>query len=280
MKKMMLTLLARFIPIVLAAQPGMPAVDRGTPVYQDEDVVFYKVDEHTWAGNGHMMANESLYILEGENSAILIDAGTKITDLDKIVASITSKPVKLVATHVHPDHTGSSINYFSEIYLHEADTVNIRRMMSDYKGKINYLNDGDVIELGGRKISVVHLPGHTPGSIAFLDYDKSYGFSGDAFGSGNLLLGTDFSTLKATCEKMKKIMAENDVSKMYPGHFNGANFETPARIDNMLKVCNDILSGEINGEKSGQPNLLNPSGESYIITGEGFRINYTSDMIK
>jgi hypothetical protein len=40
--------------------------------------------------------------LEGSDKAVLIDAGTNIADLDKIVASITKKPVMLVATHVHP----------------------------------------------------------------------------------------------------------------------------------------------------------------------------------
>ena len=69
-----------------------------------------------------MMYNESLYLLEGNDKAVLIDAGTKIKDLDKIVASITKKPIMLVATHVHPDHTGSAINYFPEIYINPADT--------------------------------------------------------------------------------------------------------------------------------------------------------------
>lgn len=41
--------------------------------------------------------------------AVLIDAGTRIKDLDKIVAKLTNKPVMLVATHVHGDHTGSAI---------------------------------------------------------------------------------------------------------------------------------------------------------------------------
>ena len=82
------------------------------------------------------MANESLYLVEGETKAILIDAGTKIKDLDKLVASITDKPVTLVATHVHPDHTGSAIDYFPEIYINPADTIGIPEFMPNYKGKV------------------------------------------------------------------------------------------------------------------------------------------------
>ena len=119
-------------------------------MFKNDDVVFHQIDEHTWVGTGHVMSNESLYLIEGSKKALLIDAGTKIKDLDKIVASITGKPVMLVATHVHPDHTGSAIDYFPELYINAADTVNIPRMMPNYKGTVKYLKDGEVIDLGGR----------------------------------------------------------------------------------------------------------------------------------
>jgi glyoxylase-like metal-dependent hydrolase (beta-lactamase superfamily II) len=77
----------------------------GKIVAQNDDVVFRQIDAHTWIGTAHVMANESLYLLEGTSRALLIDAGTRIADLDKLIASITNKPVMLVATHAHPDHT-------------------------------------------------------------------------------------------------------------------------------------------------------------------------------
>ena len=63
---------------------------RGKVVYQDDEVVFRQLDEHTWIGNGHRVYNESLYLVEGNDRALLIDAGTHIPELDKIVAKITS----------------------------------------------------------------------------------------------------------------------------------------------------------------------------------------------
>ena len=124
----------------------------GKVVYKDNNVVFHQLDEHTWIGTGNLMFNESLYLLEGENKAILIDAGTKIPGLKKIVESITDKPVTLVATHVHPDHTGSAINEFPELYINAADTVNIARCMPNYTCKLRFLQDGEIIELGNRPI--------------------------------------------------------------------------------------------------------------------------------
>lgn len=262
---------------IFASFAQMPAPQiEGKEVYKGEDVIFHQIDEHTWIGSGHLMASESLYLVEGKTKALLIDAGTKIADLDKIVASITKKPVMLVATHVHPDHTGSAINYFPEIYLNAADTVNIPRMMPDYKGKVIYLKDGEVIDLGGRKIEVVFTPGHTPGSTTFIDPKAGYGFSGDSFGSGNLLLTTSFSTLKATCEKMSAIMAKDGIKYMYPGHFFGKNLETKQRVDDELTVCNGVLSGQIKGQENPQGMM----GLNLVVNQYGVRINYNATAIK
>jgi hydroxyacylglutathione hydrolase len=187
------------------AQSGDVQIE-GKEVFKNDDVVFHQIDEHTWVGTGHMLYNESLYLIEGNDKTVLIDAGTKIKDLDKIVASITKKPIMLVATHVHRDHTGSAVDYFPEIYVNPAETVGIPRVMRNYKGKVKYLKDGEIIDLGGRKLEVVFTPAHTPGSTTFIDKEAGYGFSGDSFGSGNLLLTADFSTLIVTCEKTSAIM--------------------------------------------------------------------------
>lgn len=93
---------------------------RGKVVYEDDAVVFRQIDEHTWIGNGHLCYNESLYLVEGSERAALIDAGTRIPDLDKIVAKITSKPVMLLLTHGHGDHVGGA-GPFPEVYICEAD---------------------------------------------------------------------------------------------------------------------------------------------------------------
>ncbi len=247
----------------------------GEEVYKGDDISFHKIDDHTWVGTGKLMANESLYLVEGSEKAVLIDAGTKIKDLDKIVASITEKPIMLVATHVHPDHVGS-IDYFSEIYINQADTVNIQLFMPDYKGEVKYLKDGQILDLGGRQLEVVFTPAHTPGSTTFVDVAAHYGFSGDSFGSGNLLLTTNFSTLLATCEKMSKYMADNNIEKLYPGHYFGANPETKQRLNDMATLSKGALSGQLKGEEN--PNAM--LGLNLILSDYGVRINYNEKALK
>lgn len=276
MKKLILSILliAVFQVICFAQTPG-PQIE-GKEVFKNDDVVFHQIDEHTWVGSGHVMASESLYLVEGDKKALLIDAGTKIKDLDKIVASITNKPVMLVATHIHPDHTGSAIDYFPELYINAADTVNIPSMMPNYKGTVKYLKDGEVIDLGGRKIDVLYTPAHTPGSTTFIDKKAGYGFSGDSFGSGNLLLTVDFSTLIATCQKTSAFMEKYGIKLFYPGHFFGKNMETKQRVDDMITLSKDVLSGKVKGKEN--PNGM--IGLNLLVNDYGVRINYNEKGLK
>ncbi|MDR2233138.1 MAG: MBL fold metallo-hydrolase [Tannerella sp.] len=246
----------------------------GDVVFRNDDVVFHRIDRHTWVGTGNQMYNESLYLIEGSDSAVLIDAGTAIADLDRIVASITSKPVTLVATHVHPDHTGLSINRFPLIWIHPGDTVNIPWVMADYKGEIRFLKDGQMFNLGDRQLEVVHTPGHTPGSVTFVDAKAGYGFSGDAFGSGNLLLDTDFSTLIASCNKMEAVMQKYNIRQFYPGHFWGDNPETLQRIKDLVTLSNDVLSGKVKGEP------INNGYYTFVVRNYGVKINYREQQVK
>jgi hydroxyacylglutathione hydrolase len=271
MKKLLLFVaLFAFLQFAPFAQMGGLQIE-GKEVFKNDDVVFRQIDEHTWVGSGHMMANESLYLVEGNDKAVLIDAGTRIADLDKIVASITKKPIMLVATHLHPDHTGSAVNYFPEIYINEADAVSIPQFMPNYKGKVMYFKDGEIIDLGGRKLEIVFTPGHTPGSTTFIDKNAGYGFSGDSFGSGNLLLSGTFSTLIATCQKTSAMMEKYGIKHLYPGHYFGKNLETKQRVDDMITLSKDVLSGKVKGETG-------PRG--MIISAYGVRINYSERSMK
>lgn len=246
----------------------------GKEVFKNDDVVFHQIDEHTWVGSGHMMASESLYLVEGNSRTVLIDAGTTIAGLDRIVATLTKKPVMLVVTHAHPDHTGSAINDFPELYIGAGDAAS--PFLSTYKGTIKPLKDGDVIDLGGKTLDVVATPGHTPGSTTFIDKAAGHGFSGDSFGSGNLLLGGTFSTLLATCQKTSALMERSGITHLYPGHFFGRNFETKQRLDDMATISRDVLAGRVTGE----PNPRGMMGLNLLITAYGVRINYSENSVK
>ncbi len=219
------------------------------------------------------MYSESLYIVEGEDRAVLIDAGTKIPGLDKIVEQITDKPYDVILTHVHPDHAGGCDN-FDEIWLHKADEAALPANCPGYTGKIRYLNHGDKIDLGGRVLEVYHTPGHTPGSVTFVDKANHYGFSGDAYGNGNLLVFTDLSTVINTCIKTLEWMQANDIYQLWNGHCSGYNQETTRQIYNLQRICEDLLSGKAEGKKNQNDKRF------WIYTRLGLNVNYIPEALK
>lgn len=245
-----------------------------TTVFKNSDVEIRQIDEHTWHGNGNLMFNESIYLIEGNDRAILIDAGTRIPGLRKIVEGIVHKPVTLVATHVHPDHTGPTVNEWDTVYINAADEVYAPLFMPDYKGKKLYLTDGMLFDLGGRTIEVVFTPGHTPGSTTFIDRDAHYGFSGDSFGSGNLLVFTDLSTEISSCDRLSRFIQKYDIKYFYPGHYWGTNLETPQRVKDVAKICNGILDGSLQPVAGSNNNL------PHMVDMYGVRINYGEAQIR
>lgn len=271
MRRLLLSAIAVAVLQTASFAQGGAAQIPGKEVARNDDVVFRQIDEHTWVGSGHLMSNESLYLVEGNTRAVLIDAGTRIADLDKIVASITKKPIMLVATHAHPDHTGSAIDLFPELWINPADAGS--SFVAKYTGKLRELKDGETIDLGGRQLEVVFTPGHTPGSTTFIDRAARYGFSGDSFGSGNLLLSGTFSTLLATCQKMSALMEKQGITQLYPGHYFGKNAETKQRVDDMATISRDVLSGKVKGETGGRAGSL-------LISAYGVRINYSEGSVK
>lgn len=244
---------------------------RGKVVYEDDEVVFRQLDEHTWIGNGHRTYNESLYLVEGNDRAVLIDAGTRVPGLDKIVAGITSKPVTMILTHGHGDHVGG-VGPFPEVWIGPADEQMLRNSQRRYQGQIKHLTDGETIDLGGRKLEVMFTPGHTSGSVTFFDKANHYGFSGDAFGSTNLLVFTYLSNVKASAAKVEKYMKDNDIRFLYPGHYSGDNLESPKRVTDIKNLCDDLLTGKRQGTKSDGNN----GGNDMMAEGDGFRLTYSS----
>ena len=158
--------------------------------------IITKIAHKTWRISEAGKVN--CYLLEGDTSALLIDSCWGVGDLYGVVKSITSKPLAIVATHLHPDHVGGA-KQFGNYYVHEADLKFINKAMccslacyvggrrigsseKHRKAKISRriaIKDGYAFELGNRKLTVKNIPGHTKGSIMLIDEKYKLIFTGD-----------------------------------------------------------------------------------------------------
>lgn len=270
MKKLYALLMATLVALPACSQDKSDFKEK--TVYKDKNVEIHQIDAHTWHGCGNLMYNESIYLIEGSERALLIDAGTKMPGLRKIVEGIVKKPVELVITHGHGDHIGA-MNEWDTIWINAADVAILRD--DAFSGVKRYMTDGQVFDLGGRQIEVVFTPGHTPGSTTLLDREAHYGFSSDAFGSGNLLVFTDLSTEVASSQRLMRFIEKYDIKYLYPGHYWGYNLESPKRVKDVGMICDGILKGTIMPNASGERSSL-----PFIVDTLGVKINYGEAQLR
>jgi len=203
-----------FLPLVVLLFSGLFASAQS--VFKNNDLEISKLEDKVWVIE--TTDKTTMYLIEGTEKALLIDTGTKCEKLDEVIRKITQKPLDVVITHAHGDHAGN-IRFFNEIYIHPADTVLLDKT---YKGKVQFVNDCYVFGLGGKKIEVIYMPAHTPGSIVLLDRKAGSCYSGDAFGSGQVWLQlrpyAPMKTYIESCKKMEKLM-DGGITKIYCGHY-------------------------------------------------------------
>ncbi len=127
------------------------------------------------------------FLLIGEKKAVLIDSGVNSKNAAFLAAGLTDKPIILLNTHGDGDHT-SGTGSFKEIYIHPGDyeACNLKNAFPDTT--LVPVLDGDEIELGGRLLRIIHIPGHTQGSIAILDVTNRALYAGDSVQKGHIYM--------------------------------------------------------------------------------------------
>lgn len=165
----------------------------------------------------------SCYILHDEASkaCCILDPGYEADAILDEVEKLGLTVEAILLTHGHFDHVGAVKEIAAEtgckVYLHSAD-LSMPPMMT--AGKLYYTDtyaDGDTLHLAGLTFSVLHTPGHTPGSVCLLCENAM--FSGDtlfAQGCGRTdLPGGDWAAIVASLNRLAKIEGNFWV---YPGH--------------------------------------------------------------
>jgi hydroxyacylglutathione hydrolase len=212
---------------------------------------------------------DNMYLVLGTQKAMLIDNGTGAANIRDYVKTLTKLPVIVVITHGHPDHAGGNYQ-FREVFIHPEDMASatgynslpkksggIAGMMTGgaevpdndlFKDTLNHqptrmfpLSDGQVFDLGGRKIEVIYTPGHTAGEICLLDKENRMLFTGDNDNSLVWLhiLGT--LPLAVYLQSLEKLNARaNEFDNLYPGHGDAVDKDF---IAEQITCVKSILDG-------------------------------------
>ena len=147
------------------------------------------------------------FILEGTEKALMIDSGMNTPEARTMAENLTNKPLELLNTHADRDHISGNAA-FDRFYMDPAEEENYRE--AGGTGTVIPVHDGDVIDLGGRPLEIIGIPGHTPGSIAILDINKRVLFSGDSVQDGYIFMFGKFRNLEAYVSSMKKLLKYMD----------------------------------------------------------------------
>lgn len=206
------------------------------------------------------------YLLCGTEKALLIDTGLGVDNIKKVVESLTPLPITVVTTHVHWDHIGGH-QHFDNIAVHEAEQEWLSGKfpiplqvvkhnltckpcefpnefeIEDYqlfKGTPDIVfRDGYCFDLGNRKLTVVHTPGHSPGHCCFYEPERRYLYSGDLIYSGCLdafYPSTDPQLFGQSVKKVQNL----DICRVLPAHHQ---LSIPVDIiDRIAKAFSDLES--------------------------------------
>jgi hydroxyacylglutathione hydrolase len=189
---------------------------------------------------GPLQCNCSMIVCPETKEAAIVDPGG---DAEKIMTFVKDNGLTvkyLLHTHAHFDHILASAEIKkstgAKICLHEKDKFLYDNLEGQCKlfgfkaekpAEIDrYLTDDEQIEIGKSKTTVLHTPGHTPGSLCFSVIDKaSTLFAGDTLFNGSIgrtdLWGGSFEDLITSINN--RLLTLDDSTEVVPGHGQNTN---------------------------------------------------------
>lgn len=172
------------------------------------------------------------YIVYGkDNKAAVIDPASGADVIESKLNELGLTLDKILLTHAHFDHIMAVEDLRKsgvELYIHKEDLKmlndpNLNHMLSAagkeivFKKVEHLLEDGDVIDIGGEELKVIHTPGHSQGSVCYVS--DEWIVSGDTLFKETVgrtdLYGGSFDAMLSSMKKLRELDKDYAV---YPGH--------------------------------------------------------------
>ena len=218
------------------------------------------------------------YLIVGERSALLFDTGLGMVPIRPVVEQLTSRPVRVLNSHTHYDHVGGNTEFRDVLARDTPYTSRNQRGFAhaDLAGEVasgsfcagapagldtaryrtkawtstRVVADGDTLDLGGRVLEVLAVPGHTPDATALLDRAHRVLFTGDTYYDAHVWLfvpETDLDAYERSIARLATLAPS--VRALLPAH-NTARAE-PARLAEMQQAIRAVREGKVPGREEG-----------------------------
>jgi glyoxylase-like metal-dependent hydrolase (beta-lactamase superfamily II)/membrane-bound inhibitor of C-type lysozyme len=183
------------------------------------------------------------FLVTGEDRALLFDTGLGIGDMKRVVEQLTELDIVVLNSHTHYDHIGGNYQ-FETIYARDTEYTRRRAagsspeavaeflqdgwvwkplpkgfVVEDFRSReftiSRFVDEGDIIDLGGRKLEILSTPGHAPDAICLLDRDNRILLTGDSFYLAPLythLEGSDFLDYANTAARLAGLADDIDAA--------------------------------------------------------------------
>jgi len=210
-----------------------------------EQYQIIQIDDSTWSIEDGFVR---FFLLKGDEKALLIDSGVDIDGVKELASGILKEAgadgllIELLNTHGDGDHCHGN-QEFDWFYMHEADWDLYRSQFPD-DIQIRPVKDGDIIDLGDRPLEIIHIPGHTYGSIAILDVNRRMLFSGDSVQNGDIFMFGNHRNLDEYPASLLKLQELDErFDAVYASHAQ-LKLE-PDHIGECFDACESMMHGEV-----------------------------------
>lgn len=191
------------------------------------------------------------YLVEDSGEALIIDPSASASAILRRLREDGCTPVGILLTHGHFDHV-MSVDTLRQaepnlkVYIHESDAP----MLTDadknafalffgqdrvWKEADVFLTDGQAITVGNATLTVVHTPGHSPGSVCYLCAEEGVMFTGDTLFADNIgrcdLWGGSYAVIR---QSLKHLRDFDGTLTIYPGH--GDTNKLSRALDNTMYI--------------------------------------------
>jgi glyoxylase-like metal-dependent hydrolase (beta-lactamase superfamily II) len=249
------------------------------PAYRDLERVpapsdwfaVFRVAPDVYAIHEPFQAQEVIsYLVVGGRQALLFDTGMGMAPIRPVAESLTGLPILVLNSHTHWDHVGGNDEFTAILgvddpyaranargWAHEAVASEVApenaclEKLPDFDPATycvrafrptQLVDEGHFVDLGGRVLHVLRLPGHSPDSIALHEPGRRLLWSGDTFYEGPIWLffpGTDLDAYARSVSRLAALAPTLDA--VFPAHQTPV--ASPRRLVELREAFDDVRAG-------------------------------------